>query len=314
MEQKRIYDVVILGCGPAGIQAAIHAARKKTSVLLLGRLNKSSLFWAHVENFMGMFKTSGEQMLTTGLAQATSFGAQTLEEDALRLAQTGRCLEIETESGHVLCARSLVIATGTTRNRLGVPGEKEFLGRGVSYCVDCDGGFFRGEDVAVVGGQSAAAGGALTLLSMAKSVHLVAESLEVSPALKAKLEQSGVVLHEGVKPVAITGEGQVGGLALSDGTTLPVSGVFIELGAKGVLELASSLGLTLDDSMKYIDVDRRQATSVPGVFAAGDICGPPLQMAKAVGEGCVAGTNAAAYAKNMKLAQEGPGEEQAKEL
>lgn len=310
MEPKKIFDVVILGCGPAGIQAAIHASRKKASVLLLGRLNKSSLFWAHVENFMGMFKTSGEAMLTTGLAQAKSFGAETLEEDALRISQTGRCLEIETESGNVLCARALVVATGTTRNRLGVPGEKELLGRGVSYCVDCDGGFFRGEDVAVVGGQSAAAGGALTLLSMARSVHLVAESLDVSPVLKAKLAQSGVVLHEGVKPVAVQGEGKVSGLALSDGQTLAVSGVFIELGAKGVLELASALGLTLDESMKYIDTDKRQATSVPGVFAAGDICGPPLQMAKAVGEGCVAGSNAAMYAKNMKLAQEGPDEEQ----
>ena len=92
-------------------------------------------------------------------------------------------------------------------------------------------------------------------------------------------------------------------------TVLPVSGVFIELGAKGVLELASTLGLTLDESMKYLATDKRQATSVPGVFAAGDICGAPLQMAKAVGEGCVAGTNAATYAKNLKLAQEGATEE-----
>ncbi len=306
MDQKQIFDVVILGCGPAGIQAAIHASRKKIRVLLMGRLNKSSLFWAHVENFMGMFKTSGEEMLTTGLAQAKSFGTEVLEEDALHIAQTGRLFEIQTESGVQLCARALIIATGTTRNKLGVPGEKELLGRGVSYCVDCDGGFFRGEDVAIIGGQSAAAGGALTLLALAKSVHLVADSLDVAPLLKAKLAQSGAILHEGAKIKAITGETQVTGLELADGTTLPVAGVFIELGAKGVLELAASLGLNLDESMKYIDTDKRQATNVPGVFAAGDICGAPLQMAKAVGEGCVAGTNAAAYAKNMKLAQEGP--------
>jgi len=309
MDQKQIYDVVILGCGPAGIQAAIHASRKKTRVLLMGRLNKSSLFWAHVENFMGMFKTSGEEMLTTGLAQAKSFGTEVLEEDALRIEPSGRVFEIETESGTALSARALIIATGTTRNKLGVPGEKELLGRGVSYCVDCDGGFFRGEDVAIIGGQSAAAGGALTLLHLAKSVHLIAETLEVSPALKSKLAESGAVIHEGQSIKAIHGESQVTGLALSDGTLLPVVGVFIELGAKGVLELAASLGLNLDESMKYIDTDKRQATNVPGVFAAGDICGAPLQMAKAVGEGCVAGTNAATHAKNMKLAQEGPGEE-----
>lgn len=309
MDQKQIFDVVILGCGPAGIQAAIHASRKKTRVLLMGRMNKSSLFWAHIENFMGMFKTSGEEMLTTGLAQAKSFGTEMLEEDALRIDQSGRLFEIETESGTALSARALIIATGTTRNKLGVPGEKELLGRGVSYCVDCDGGFFRGEDVAIIGGQSAAAGGALTLLHLAKSVHLIADTLDVSPVLKAKLAQSGVVIHEGQSIKAIHGENQVTGLLLSNDTLLPVAGVFIELGAKGVLELASSLGLNLDESMKYIDTDKRQATNVPGVYAAGDICGAPLQMAKAVGEGCVAGTNAATYAKNMKLAQEGPGEE-----
>ncbi len=309
MTQTSTYDVVILGCGPAGIQAAIHASRKKTRVLMLGRMNKSSLFWAHVENFLGMFKTSGEEMLRTGLSQAQSFGAEILEEDALGITPGKRCFTIETESGQTVCARALVIATGTTRNKLGVPGEKELLGRGVSYCVECDGGFFKGEDVAIVGGQSAAAGGALTLLHLAKSVHLVCASLDVSPALQAKLRQSGAILHEGVTVTAIQGEKQVVGLTLSDGATLPVTGVFIEQGAKGVLELASSLGLTLDESMKYLQTDKSQAASVPGVFAAGDICGPPLQMAKAVGEGCVAGTMAANYAKNLKLAQEGPDEE-----
>jgi thioredoxin reductase (NADPH) len=306
MTQPSMYDVVILGCGPAGIQAAIHASRKKTSVLMLGRLNKSSLFWAHVENFLGMFKTSGEDMLKTGLSQAQSFGAEILEEDALSIKPLGRCFEIETESGRTVCARALILATGTTRNKLGVSGEKELLGRGVSYCVDCDGGFFRGEDVAIVGGQSAAASGALTLLQLAKSVHLVCETLDVSPALQAKLRESGAILHEGAKVAAIVGANKVEGLTLSDGTTLPVAGVFVEQGAKGVLELASTLGLRLDDSMKYIETDKTQAASVPGVYAAGDICGPPLQMAKAVGEGCVAGIMAATYAKNLKLAQEGP--------
>ncbi len=302
---KPIYDVVILGSGPAGLQAAIHASRKKTRVLILGRVGKSSLAWAHVENFLGLVRTTGEQMLATGLEQARSFGAEILEEDALSIAPNGLCLGIETESGRHVCARSLVIATGTTRNRLGAPGEKELLGRGVSYCVDCDGGFFRGEDVAVVGGQSAAAGGALTLLGLARTVHLVAQKLEVSPTLRDKLVNSGVILHEGAKVEAIEGATQVTGLTLSNGTRLAVAGVFIELGAKGVLELAAALGLTLDDTMKYIQTDKKQATSAPGVFAAGDITGPPLQMAKAVGEGCVAGISAATYAKNQKLAQEG---------
>lgn len=306
MSPNPVYDVVILGCGPAGIQAAIHAARKKTSVLMLGRLNKSSLFWAHVENFLGMFKTSGEEMLKTGIAQATGFGAEQIEEDALSIEPAGLLFEVTTESGRTIGARTLIIATGTTRNKLGVPGEKTLLGKGVSYCVECDGGFFRNEEVAIVGGQSGAAGGALTMLHIAKTVHLVCDTLEVSPALQAKLRESGAIIHEKSKVKAIQGENAVTGLELADGTVLPVTGVFIEQGAKGVLELAASLGLMLDESMKYLETNKQQATNVPGVFAAGDICGAPLQMAKAVGEGCVAGIEAANYAKNLKLAQEGP--------
>ncbi|MGE4551880.1 MAG: NAD(P)/FAD-dependent oxidoreductase [Desulfovibrionaceae bacterium] len=303
---RPVYDVVILGLGPAGIQAAIHAARKKAAVLMLGRMSKSSLFWAHVENFCCQLKVSGEEMLATGLTQAKNFGAEVVQEDALHIERDGRHFAVTAESGEVLAARSLVLATGTARNHLGVPGEKELLGRGVSYCVDCDGGFFRNETVAVVGGQSAAAGGALTLTRIAAQVHLVAERLEVAPALRQRLLDAGVILHEGAKVAAIGGEQAVTDLALEGGETLAVAGVFIELGAKGVLELAAALGLDLDESMKYVQVDRKMATSVPGVFAAGDITGPPLQIAKAVGEGCVAGVEAAAFAKRLTQAQETP--------
>ena len=182
MPDHSIYDVVILGCGPAGLQAAIHAARKKASVLLLGRMNKSSLYWAHVENLCCQFKVTGEELLRVGREQALGFGAEIVEEDALHIAPQGRFFEITTEGGAQVVARTLVVATGTTRNKLGIPGEKELLGRGVSYCVECDGGFFKNEIVAVVGGQSAAAGGALTLTHFAKSVHLVCEKIEVAEA------------------------------------------------------------------------------------------------------------------------------------
>lgn len=313
MPDHSIYDVVILGCGPAGLQAAIHAARKKASVLLLGRMNKSSLYWAHVENLCCQFKVTGEELLRVGREQALGFGAEIVEEDALHIAPQGRFFEITTEGGAQVVARTLVVATGTTRNKLGIPGEKELLGRGVSYCVECDGGFFKNEIVAVVGGQSAAAGGALTLTHFATSVHLVCEKIEVAEALKAQVLGRGVILHEGVKPVEIVGTNSVEGLVLSDGSRLPLAGVFIELGAKGVLELAATLGLNLDESMKYVDTDKRMRTNVPGVFAAGDIAGPPLQIAKAIGEGCVAGLEAATYAKKIKEAQE-PGDEEEDEL
>ena len=165
--------------------------------------------------------------------------------------------------------------------------------------MDCDGNFYRGEEVAVVGSESAAADGALTLAEIAGKVHLICDDLKVSEALLKKIDASQVVVHRGAKVTQIVGEEQVNALILDDGTTLAASGVFIELGAKGLMELATSLGVALDDSMRFIQTDKAQQTNVPGIFAAGDICGPPWQVAKAVGEGCVAGLNAADYAKKQ---------------
>jgi thioredoxin reductase (NADPH) len=300
MTPKPQYDIVILGTGPAGLQAAIHAARKKVSVLALGKESKSSLFHAHIENFCCIFSLSGEEMLSAGRQQAAGFGADFLDEDILKIQPDDGRYRLETEGGHTLVATTLIIATGTARNKLGVPGEKTLLGKGVSYCVDCDGNFYRGQKVAVVGDESAAADGALTLADIASEVHLVSAGLDVSPALAEKLAASSVQVHREVKVSAIQGENEVTGLALDNGDTLAVSGVFIEQGAKGLMELATTLGVALDDEMRYIAADKQQATNLPGVFAAGDICGPPWQMAKAVGEGCVAGISAATYAKKHR--------------
>jgi thioredoxin reductase (NADPH) len=294
------YDVVILGSGPAGLQAAIHAARKKVSVLLLGKETQSSLFHAHIENFCCLFNVKGEDMLKTGRQQAVNFGTRVLEEDVLRVSPAGSAFDIITESGQQLHTRSLIIATGTTRNKLGVAGEKELLGRGVSYCVECDANFYRGEDVAVVGGASAAVSGALTMLDYAAAVHLITDKLEVTDALEKQLKDSAVIIHEGCQVKEIAGRDSVESIVLKDGPAIPVSGVFIELGAKGIMELATHLGVQLDDQMKYIQTNKQMETNVAGVFAAGDICGPPWQMAKAVGEGCVAGIGAAGYARKAK--------------
>ncbi len=210
--------------------------------------------------------------------------------------------KVTTESGRVLAARSVIFATGSKRNTLGVRGEKKLLGHGVSYCVDCDGHFFRGQDVCVVGNESAAADGTLTLMKIAGSVHLVCERLEAAANLREEVYASGAVIHEGVRVEAIIGDTGVEGVSLSDGSHLEVQGVFIELGAKGVLELALNLGVALDSEMKYIQTNKQQVTNIPGIYAAGDICGMPWQMAKAVGEGCVAGMGAAAHAKKLRAA------------
>lgn len=299
MLEKKDYDVVIVGTGPAGLQAAIHAARKKVSVLVMGKETKSSLFHAHVENFCCLFNVSGETMLDVGRQQATHFGSTLLDEDVLSISRDGELFKIITESNVELQTKALIIATGTARKKLGVAGEKEFLGRGVSYCVECDANFYKDEDVVVAGGASAAVSGALTLLNYAKTVHLVCDNLEVTNALKKDLLDSDVIVHENTKIEEIAGKGSVEQIKLSDGTTISASGIFIELGAKGLMELATHLGIQLDDEMKYIQTNKKMETNITGVYAAGDICGPPWQMAKAVGEGCVAGIGAATYAKKI---------------
>lgn len=300
-EIRNPYDVVVMGTGPAGLQAAIHAARAKVSVLVLGRKHKSSLYKAHVENYCCLSGVSGEELLIMGEEQATASGADFLQEDVLDITPTDKGFDIRTESDHTVQTRTLILAMGITRNKLGVPGEKELLGKGVSYCVDCDANFYKNQKVAVVGGESAAVSGAMTLLFYASAVHLVAESLQVSDRMIALLEASEVHLHLGRKVKAIQGTEAVTGLVTDKDEHLEVSGVFIEQGAKGAVELAATLGVALDEKkFQYIQTDKSQQTNIGGIFAAGDICGPPWQMAKAVGEGCVAGLAAAKSAKKMK--------------
>lgn len=295
------YEVVILGAGPGGLQAAIHAARAKASTLVMGRHQKSSLYRAHVENYCCLEKISGEELLERGRQQAEQSGAAFLDEDVLAITPHEDGFAIRTESDHTITTRAVILAMGIHRNRLGIQGEKTLLGKGVSYCVDCDAGFYKDQRVAVVGSESAAVSGAMTLLFYAAEVHLVAEALHVSERLAFQLENTGVVLHLGRKAVRILGEDGVNGLALDDGSVLPVEGVFIETGAKGAVELAANLGVALDSaSFQYIETDKQQQTNVPGIYAAGDICGPPWQVAKAVGEGSVAGLSAAKYVKKFR--------------
>ncbi len=292
------YDVVVLGTGPAGLQAAIHASRKKVSVLVLGRTPKSSLFKAHVENYCCQPGFAGQDMLFEGKKQAEAFGAVFMEQDVVGIEPDMGGFTVRLEGGDAVHAKALVLAMGISRHKLKVPGEKELLGKGVSYCVDCDAGFYKGQTVAVVGCESAAASGALTMLFFASEVHLICRELSVTPVLAEKLGEGALHLHLGKWVAEIDGKDKVEALVLDDGSRLPVTGVFIELGAKGAIDLAATLGVQLDpESMQYILADKMQHTNVPGVFAAGDICGPPWQVAKAVGEGCVAGLEAAAFVK-----------------
>lgn len=298
-----LYDVVIIGAGPAGIQAAIHAVRKKAITMMLGRIERSSLYSAHVENYACVdgVKT-GQELLEAGMAQVKRFGAQVLEDDVLKIRQKDDALFVlDLEGGATISSRAVIFATGTARKKLKVPGEKELAGRGVSYCVDCDANFYRNATVAVVGNASAAIDGALTLTGYAARVYLVSQDLVASSDLLDKLTNSTVEHLSGTWVKAIQGEKAVQSILLQSGAEVKVDGVFIELGAKGAMELALEIGVQLDlDTMTHIDTNKLAETNIPGVYAAGDIAGHPYQFAKAVGEGCVAGMEAANFSRKQK--------------
>lgn len=302
---SELIDVIIVGAGPAGLQAAIHAVRKKATVLVVGRPDRSAICRGHVENYLCVEGvTDGAEMIRTGVAQATRFGARLLEEDVLGIDQQDSLFVVRTESGEHR-GRTLVLATGVAKKKLKVKGEKELTGRGVSYCVDCDANFYRNAKVAVVGNESAAVDGALTLLNYASEVHLVAKELAVSEDLAKRLGESEVVFHDRTWVKEINGENALTSVLLEDGTTLEVEGLFVELGAKGAMELATNIGVQLDmETFSYIDTNKKQETNLPGVYAAGDVAGPPLQMAKAVGDGCVAGWYAANFARKQKQTED----------
>lgn len=298
-----IFDTVIIGAGPAGLQAAIHAARKKVRVLLLGRIESSALYAAHVENYACIDGvTEGKRLLEAGLAQAQRFGAEVSPEDLLKISQEDSRFILEMESGKTVRCRTLILAMGMAKTKLAVPGENEFSGRGVSYCVDCDANFFRSATVMVVGNHSAAIDGALTLLDYASNVYLVAAELKASEELLRRLHESKIKVLLGRRVKEILGsEAGVEAVLLDNSEVVKVEGVFIELGSKGALQLAAQIGVQMDmEQFKYIDINRKQETNIPGVYAAGDITGPPYQMAKAVGEGCVAGMEAAMFARRQR--------------
>ena len=296
MDSKLLkFDIAVLGSGPAGLQAAIHSSRRKLRVVVVGRIERSSVSRAHIDNYCCLDHIqNGMQMLETGVKQAERSGAEFVKEDVVKLEKEDDIFDIRTEGGSQIEAKAIVFALGVSHTKLNVPGEKEMLGKGVSYCADCDAIFFKDKTVAVVGGRSAAGSAAIHLSAYARKVYLISDKLEVDQKLASQLNAAKIEILRYPTLKAIKGQTRVDEIEFPDGKSLRADGVFIELGSKGVFELAATLGVAVDPS-GYIETNKEQETNMPGVFAAGDIAGPPFQVAKAIGEGCVAGINAADY-------------------
>lgn len=294
------YEVIIIGSGPAGLQAAIHASRAKVTVLVLGRPEQSSIYKAHIENYCCLSEISGDDLLVQGIGQAKKFGTEFIEEDIIETSMGDGWITVKSETGKYFKSRSLILTIGVSRKNMNVPGESSLRGSGVSYCVDCDANFFKQRPVAIVGNGSAAVSGAMTMISYTDTVYLISEKINVAPDLEKQLRESSVEILEQRQVKEIAGGRSVEKVVLDNGDEIRVDGVFIELGAKEAMELGGFLGVEMTENMKHVNVNRMQETSVPGIYAAGDICGPPWQIAKAVGEGCVAGLEAAKYAKKFR--------------
>lgn len=291
-------DVLIIGCGPAGLQAAVHASRRKCSVLVVGKGRNSSIAGAHLDNYLGTGVTDGDAILEDGRRQAGSTGAVFREENVISSVATDGGFLFTLEGGEEVTAKAVVIATGISRTKLGIPGEKELYGKGVSYCAICDCNFYRGRRVVIVGNESEAAVSAELMTHYASETSWVAWDVTANQSLVERARAAGVTIHIS-RPDRVEGDGKVERLVLEDGTVILTDGVFIELGARSAADIAMDLGVMpeMDDSIR---VGRDCSTEVPGVFACGDVTGKPWQVAKAVGEGCVAGLNAAEYVGHVQ--------------
>lgn len=291
-------DVLVIGSGPAGIQAAIHASRRKVSVVVAGRPSASAAAGTEMDNYFGTGLVSGDRLIEEGIRQAESTGAVFSGQNLISSSRDGEAFRFVLEDGTEVVSKAVVIATGISRKKLGIPGEKELFGKGVSYCAVCDCNFYKGRRAVIVGNESEAATSAEMMTGYASETSWVAWDVQASPVLVEKAEAAGVRFY-GSKPRAIVGETKVEALELEDGTTIPTDGVFIELGARSAADIAMDLDVMpeMDDTIK---VGTDCATEVPGVYACGDVTGKPWQVAKAVGQGCMAGTNAAAFVKGER--------------
>ncbi len=298
-------ELVIVGGGPAGLSAALYAARLGLDVVLFeakvagGQAAEAAV----VENYPGFEFIRGMELVERMRRQAEKYGCEIREMEAVKkVISEGERFRVVTGKGEYL-AKAVILATGRERRKLGVPGEDEFKGRGVSYCATCDAPLYRGKRVLVVGGGNTAASEALYLSESAKEVHLVhrRSDLRAEKAVKERLKERGVIFHWDSVVKRIEGDKLVRrvvvkNLKSGEETSWEVDGVFIAVGEAPSSALAAELGVKLDEE-GYVVVDRNQMTNVRGVFAAGDVTGGVMQIVTAAGEGATAAVNAYLYVR-----------------
>lgn len=300
-----MYDVIIIGAGPAGLTAAIYTgrARLKTLILESGVIGGNAAITDVIDNYPGFpFGVSGPDLMDGFLRQAQRFGAELVQEEVVAIENSAEGKKVITTEAEYM-GRALIVTVGVKRRQLEVEGEKEFLGRGVSYCATCDGAFFKGVPVAVVGGGDTAVKEALYLSGIASKVYLIhrREGFRANPiALERLLATPNIELKLNRVVKSISGNSLMDQIVLHNlsagkDEVLQVEGLFVSIGMVAAGDIAADLVETRDG---YIVTDANMQTSVPGIFAAGDICFKPFrQVATAVGDGAVAGMAVTEYLK-----------------
>ena len=281
--------IAIIGNGPAGISAAIYAVRAGAEAIVLGSGDSALLKAEKIENYYGFPEAiSGKELFDRGIKQAKRVGVELIEEEVVGIGYTTG-LEVIAEKGKY-DAGAIVIATGSPRITPKIEGIEKYEGKGVSYCAVCDGFFFKGLEVAIVGNGKYALHEAMELTPVAKKVSILTDGLEPEAEIPEDIEIDKRKIRK------LYGSNDVlNGVMFEDGENKDLSGLFIAVGTAGSADLAKKIGAATD-GIKII-VDENMATNVPGLFAAGDCIGGLKQISSSVYEGALAGLNAVKYVK-----------------
>ncbi len=300
-----MFDVIVIGAGPAGISAALYAKRANLNVLVLYH-GESQLEKAHqIDNYYGFEKgISGPDLYKAGITQAKNLGVEVTDAEVTNLQMASESSYTVTSTAGEYEGKALIIATGNKKLRPNLKGLVDFEGKGVSYCAVCDGFFYRKKKVCVLGNKLYALEEALHLANMAESVTILtngADEKEITALLETEKAKGGaaekITLVTG-KLSELQGDGRVQSLIFEDGSQLPVDGFFVALGSAGGADFAKKLGLTLEgDSIK---TDEKMATNARGIYSCGNVNGGLLQVCKAVYEGGLAGLSAVEYVRGLK--------------
>ncbi|MHA1730771.1 MAG: NAD(P)/FAD-dependent oxidoreductase [Promethearchaeota archaeon] len=303
-----LYDLVVVGAGCAGLGGAIYAKRFNLETLVVGREFGGLITTTHVvENYPGFPSISGMDLMEEFRKHVQSLDIPIVEDEVAEVARDGDYYTLETRWSGTFRARSVLLATGSKHRKLGIPGEEEYFGRGVSYCATCDGPLFGGKVLGVVGGSDSAAKEALFLSDIASKVYILYRRQEIraEPINKARVERNDKIeVIPNVNVVKVLGDEFVTGVELDNGEVFPLDGLFIEIGQDPEVELAVQLGVALNDKREIV-IDEASRTDIPGVFAAGDCCNAVYKQAiTGVAEGVKAAYSAFTYVGDQK-AREG---------